>query len=49
LATRERGGLGLGLGLARELVQRMGGRLEVASELGRGSTFSLLVPLAAGS
>ena len=37
--TREAGGLGLGLALARRLCEGMNGRLEVASDVGQGSTF----------
>jgi PAS domain S-box-containing protein len=38
--TREPGGAGLGLYLAKRLVEAMGGRIWVDSTLGRGSTFS---------
>jgi len=44
--TRGVGGLGMGLALARDLAERMGGRLIVDSTPGRGSTFRLLLPLA---
>jgi signal transduction histidine kinase len=39
-------GTGLGLALAREVAEQHGGRLEVASELGVGSVFTLRIPLA---
>jgi CheY-like chemotaxis protein len=38
-------GLGLGLALARKLTTLMNGQLQVESELGKGSTFSLRLPL----
>jgi len=41
--TRARG-TGLGLAVARELVTAMHGRLEVESEVGRGSTFTVTLP-----
>ncbi|HEX7071432.1 MAG TPA: HAMP domain-containing sensor histidine kinase, partial [Rhodothermales bacterium] len=39
-------GTGLGLALTRELTLRMNGRIEVESELGRGSVFTVTLPLA---
>jgi len=39
-------GAGLGLSLARDIAEGMGGRLEVSSEPGRGSTFTLDLPAA---
>lgn len=44
-AIRKRAGTGIGLALTRELVERMGGGITVKSEVGRGSTFTLLLPV----
>ncbi|MCI8636107.1 MAG: HAMP domain-containing histidine kinase [Eubacterium sp.] len=37
-------GVGIGLYLAREIITRQGGYIKVASEAGRGSTFSVFLP-----
>ncbi|MCP4548304.1 MAG: HAMP domain-containing histidine kinase [bacterium] len=43
-STREQGGTGIGLALAKEFTRAMGGKLWVQSELGAGSVFSFTVP-----
>jgi signal transduction histidine kinase len=43
--SRDDGGTGLGLAIARELSVALGGRIELDSQLGRGSRFELLLPV----
>jgi heavy metal sensor kinase len=45
--AREMGGTGLGLAICRSLVEAHGGAITCASELGRGSTFTVRLPAAA--
>ena len=45
----ETSGAGLGLAISRLLAQALGGRITVVSELGRGSTFTLWLPLVPGT
>jgi signal transduction histidine kinase/ActR/RegA family two-component response regulator len=44
-ATRRAGGAGLGLTICRALTELMGGRIAVSSVLGRGSIFTVALPL----
>lgn len=43
--TRSWGGTGIGLTLTKELVKLMGGEIEVSSELGKGTIFSVQLPV----
>lgn len=42
--SREKGGTGLGLAIVKHIVNRHRGRLKIASEKGRGSQFSVILP-----
>jgi len=43
--TRRYGGTGLGLAISHRLIEKMGGRLWVESEVGEGSTFHVEIPV----
>jgi signal transduction histidine kinase len=42
--SKRAGGTGLGLAIARQMVENHGGRIEVESQLGRGTTFRIHLP-----
>jgi two-component system phosphate regulon sensor histidine kinase PhoR len=44
--SRQSGGCGLGLSIAEHIVQLHGGRIEVQSSLGKGSAFTVRLPVA---
>lgn len=43
--TRKYGGVGIGLTLVKKLIEMHGGKVMVESEAGKGSTFSILLPI----
>jgi signal transduction histidine kinase len=45
LVTTKPKGIGLGLALIQNLVEANGGRIEVESQVGQGSTFTVWLPL----
>lgn len=45
--SRSRGGCGLGLALVQHIIEAHGGRVDIESQLGRGSTFTVSIPIAA--
>lgn len=44
VVTREHGGVGLGLAIVKSLVELMGGQILLASEVGKGATFTVTFP-----
>ncbi|HSH99731.1 MAG TPA: GAF domain-containing protein [Reyranella sp.] len=46
-STRKKGGTGLGLSISRKIVELHGGSITVDSEIGKGSSFKVTVPISA--
>jgi signal transduction histidine kinase/DNA-binding response OmpR family regulator len=43
--SRKYGGTGLGLSISKELIKKLGGEMKLKSQEGKGSTFSIFIPL----
>lgn len=47
--TRKYGGLGIGLSICHKALERIGGTMEVSSDLGKGTRFTVIIPLSKSS
>jgi signal transduction histidine kinase len=43
-STKEKNGTGLGLSITKSIIQRHKGKIEVTSEIGKGTTFNIILP-----
>ena len=44
--SKDYGGTGLGLPISKKMTEMMGGKMEVNSKEGKGTTFSIIIPIA---
>jgi PAS domain S-box-containing protein len=45
-STRKHGGAGLGLSISKRIIEEMGGKIDLVSEIGKGSTFEFTIDVA---
>jgi signal transduction histidine kinase len=43
--SKDYGGTGLGLPISKKMTEMMGGKMEVNSKEGKGTTFSIIIPI----